>query len=49
MKRFLLDKNYGAYLSKMGLSTEEILKKAMLGAPAIEQVHRWACLQSETV
>ena len=30
MKRFLLDKNYGAYLSKMGFSTEEILKKAML-------------------
>lgn len=30
MKRFLLDKNYGAYLSKMGFSTEEVLKKAML-------------------
>ena len=30
MKRFLLDKNYGVYLSKMGFSTEEILKKAML-------------------
>lgn len=30
MKRFLLDKNYGAYLSAMGFSTEEVLKKAML-------------------
>jgi len=30
MKHFLLDKNYGAYLSTMGFSVEEILKKAIL-------------------
>lgn len=30
MKHFLVDKNYGAYLTKMGLSVEEILKKAEL-------------------
>ena len=30
MKHFLIDKNYGAYLSAMGFSVEEILKKAML-------------------
>ena len=30
MKRFLIDKNYGAYLSAMGFSLEEVLKKALL-------------------
>ena len=30
MKHFLIDKNYGAYLSSMGFSVEEVLKKAML-------------------
>ena len=30
MKRFILDKNYGAYLSDVGFSVEEVLKKAML-------------------
>ena len=30
MKHFLIDKNYGTYLSAMGFSTEEVLKKAML-------------------
>lgn len=30
MKHFLIDKNYGAYLENMGLSVEEVLKKAML-------------------
>lgn len=30
MKHFLLDKNYGAYLSAMGFSVEEVLKKAIL-------------------
>ena len=30
MKHFLVDKNYGAYLTRMGLSVEEILKKAEL-------------------
>lgn len=30
MKHFLIDKNYGAYLSSMGFSIEEVLKKAML-------------------
>ena len=30
MKHFLVDKNYGTYLETMGLSTEEVLKKAML-------------------
>lgn len=30
MKRFIIDKNYGEYLSKAGLSVEEILKKSML-------------------
>ena len=30
MKHFLIDKNYGAYLSGMGFSMDEILKKAML-------------------
>ena len=30
MKRFLIDKNYGDYLSKMGFSLEAVLKKAML-------------------
>ncbi len=30
MKHFLLDKNYGAYLSTMGFSVEEVLKKALL-------------------
>lgn len=30
MKHFLLDKNYGAYLSTMGFSVEEVLKKAAL-------------------
>lgn len=30
MKHFLIDKNYGTYLSGMGFSMEEVLKKAML-------------------
>ena len=30
MKHFLMDKNYGAYLSTMGFSVDEVLKKAML-------------------
>ena len=30
MKHFLIDKNYGAYLSGMGFSMDEVLKKAML-------------------
>ncbi len=30
MKHFLIDKNYGAYLSKMGFSIDEVLKKAIL-------------------
>lgn len=30
MKHFLIDKNYGSYLSVMGFSVEEVLKKAML-------------------
>lgn len=30
MKHFLIDKNYGAYLTAMGFSTEEVLKKAAL-------------------
>ena len=30
VKRFLIDANYGAYLEKMGMSKEEVLKKAML-------------------
>lgn len=30
MKHFLIDKNYGAYLSNMGFSVDEVLKKAML-------------------
>ena len=30
MKHFLIDKNYGAYLSAMGFSVEEVLKKAVL-------------------
>ena len=30
MKHFLIDKNYGAYLSAMGFSLEEVLKKALL-------------------
>lgn len=30
MKHFIIDKNYGTYLSGMGFSVEEILKKAML-------------------
>ena len=30
MKRFLLDKNYGAYLNAKGFSVEEVLKKAIL-------------------
>ncbi len=30
MKHFLIDKNYGAYLSSMGFSMDEVLKKAML-------------------
>ncbi len=30
MKRFLIDKNYGDYLSAMGFSVEEVLKKAIL-------------------
>lgn len=30
MKHFLIDKNYSAYLENMGMSVEEILKKAML-------------------
>lgn len=30
MKRFLLDKNYGAYLAANGFSVEEVLKKAIL-------------------
>ena len=30
MKRFLIDKNYGAYLSAMGFSVDEALKKAAL-------------------
>lgn len=30
MKHFLLDKNYGAFLTEMGLSVEEILKRAEL-------------------
>jgi len=30
LKHFLIDKNYGAYLSAMGFSVEEVLKKAVL-------------------
>ncbi len=30
MKHFLIDKNYGTYLSGMGFSIDEVLKKAML-------------------
>lgn len=30
MKHFLIDKNYGEYLSAMGFSVDEVLKKAML-------------------
>ena len=30
MKHFLIDKNYGTYLSGMGFSMEEVLKRAML-------------------
>ena len=30
MKYFLIDKNYGTYLSGMGFSMDEVLKKAML-------------------
>ena len=30
MKHFLIDKNYGSYLSAMGFSVEEVLKKAVL-------------------
>ncbi len=30
MKHFLIDKNYGAYLSATGFSVEEVLKKAVL-------------------
>ena len=30
MKRFLLDKNYGAFLAAKGFSVEEVLKKALL-------------------
>ena len=30
MKHFLIDKNYGVYLSGMGFSMDEVLKKAML-------------------
>lgn len=30
VKRFLIDANYGAYLEKMGISAEEVLKKAAL-------------------
>ena len=30
MKHFLIDKNYGEYLSKMSFSMDEVLKKAML-------------------
>ena len=30
MKHFLIDKNYGTYLSGMGFSMDEVLKKAML-------------------
>ena len=30
MKHFLIDKNHGAYLSGMGFSMDEVLKKAML-------------------
>ncbi len=30
MKHFLIDKNYGAYLSGMGFSMDEVLKKALL-------------------
>lgn len=30
MKHFLIDKNYGSYLENMGVSVEEVLKKAML-------------------
>ncbi len=30
MKHFLIDKNYGTYLSGMGFSLDEVLKKAML-------------------
>lgn len=30
MKRFLIDRNYGTYLSAMGFSMDEVLKKAML-------------------
>ena len=30
MKHFLIDKNYGVYLSAMGFSVEEVLKKAAL-------------------
>lgn len=30
MKRFLLDKNYGVFLGRQGLSAEQLLKKAML-------------------
>ena len=30
MKHFLIDKNYGTYLSEMGFSMDEVLKKAML-------------------
>ena len=30
MKHFIIDKNYGTYLSGMGFSVEEVLKKAML-------------------
>ena len=30
MKHFLIDKNYGTYLSGMGFSMDEVLKKAKL-------------------
>lgn len=30
MKHFIIDKNYGVYLENIGLSVEEVLKKAML-------------------
>ena len=30
MKHLLIDKNYGTYLSGMGFSMDEVLKKAML-------------------
>ena len=30
MKHFLIDKNYGTYLSSMGFSMDEVLKKSML-------------------